>query len=152
MTHRPPHDDECQFALWNSKRMMSAREFRSVVVAHADIALGELLALLLRLNEFHAIAIPDMETVELMFGHWWPSALLMDTRLGRRSNFRFIRDAAVNPAFRSVLIVALTSNWRELSPGELRRVGFDGLCRRPCQAWRLADMLNEHFHLLPGQF
>jgi DNA-binding response OmpR family regulator len=149
MIRRAPHDDECQFALWNPKQVMAVRDFRSVVVAHADAAIGETLALMLRLKGFAAFALADMESVELIFGHWWPRALLLDTRLARQADFGFVREAATSPVFRRVLIIAITGVHRERSVAEIRELGFDGLCSRPLQLSRLVHMLDEHFAPLP---
>ncbi|MBK3787270.1 response regulator receiver protein, partial [Paraburkholderia aspalathi] len=135
MTGRHALENESQFALWNPKRLPTTPLVRSVVVAHGDIAIGESIALLLRLKGFAAAAARDMEFVESTLLHWMPRALLIDTRLCRQNNFRFIRDAASSPSFHSVLIVALSQACREMSPAEIRRVGFDGLCRKPCPLW-----------------
>ncbi|WP_025601049.1 response regulator [Burkholderia sp. WSM2230] len=145
MSHRPPHEDEGQFALWRVKRSPSAVDSRSVVIAHADVPAGESIALLLRLKDFVAVATSTLDNLELMLEHWKPRALLLDTRLCRGDGFQFVRKAARNPEFDGVLIVAMTSVFPFESPSDIRQAGFDGLCRRPCPVWRLADMLEGHF-------
>ncbi|AIP34412.1 response regulator [Paraburkholderia xenovorans LB400] len=146
MTQRPSHEDEGQFALWRSKCPASAVDSLSVVVAHTEIPVGESIALLLRLRGFAAVAMSSMENLELMLEHWKPRALLIDTRLCQADDFRLVRHAASDTAFSSVLIVALTNIFPEESPQDIKRIGFDGLCRRPCPVWRLADVLDGHFH------
>lgn len=141
MSQRPPHDDEAQFALWNDKRPGTAVDAQSVVVAHRDIPVGESVALLLRLKGFAAVATPTLDRLQLMLEHWKPGALLIDTRLCGEDDFQFVRDAVANPAFRGVLIVAMTNVFPEETPSNIRRIGFDGLCRRPCPVWRLAEVL-----------
>lgn len=144
MTQRPPHEDEGLFALWREKRPVSAVDSQSVVVAHAEISVGESIALLLRLKGFVAVATSTMENLELMLEHWKPRALLIDTRLCHADDFRFVRHAASDAAFSGVLIVAMTNTFREETPRDMRQIGFDGLCRRPCPVWRLADVLKGH--------
>jgi DNA-binding NtrC family response regulator len=116
-----------------------------VVVVDADIAVGESIALLLRLKGFSAIHMQHVASVELMLEHWKPQALLVDTRLGKRSDFRFVRNAASDPAFCSTLMGAMTNITPVELPETISRIGFDGLCRRPCPVWRLADLLNVYF-------
>ncbi|CAB3732347.1 response regulator [Paraburkholderia rhynchosiae] len=145
MTHRPPYEDEGQFAVWRLKRSSRPVNCRSVVIAHGDVPVGESLALLLRLRGFTAVATSTMERLELMTEHWKPRALFIDTRLGRADDFRFVRNAASNPAFRNVLMVAMTSVFQHELPRDMRRIGFDGLCRRPCPVWQLAVMLESYF-------
>ncbi|MFL9998862.1 response regulator receiver protein [Paraburkholderia sediminicola] len=144
MARRPPLNDEREFALWNRKRAVSGVDASSVVVAHLEEHIGEALALLLGLGGFVTAYAADMETVEMMLEHWRPSALLIDTRLCRSSDFRYVRKAASNPAFRSVLLIAMTDALPDILPAQLRVLGFDGLCRRPCPLWLLADMLDRH--------
>lgn len=142
MTQRPSHEDETQFALWNYKRTADTLDAPSVMVAHADIGVGESIALLLRLKGLTAVCAADVDALQLMLEHWKPRALLFDTRLGQNDDFRLIRDAAKDPAFANVLIIAMTNIWPGDSPATIRSYGFDGLCRRPCPVWKLADMLN----------
>lgn len=145
MSYRPPHEDEGQFAMWRLKRSPAPVNCRSVIIAHGDVPIGELLALLLRLQGFVAVATSTMERLQLMIEHWKPGALLVDTRLCRANDFSFVRHAASDPAFSGVLLVALTGVFWDEEPTKIRAVGFDGLCRRPCPVWRLADMLEGHF-------
>lgn len=142
MNQRPPLDDESQFALWNHKRPSCRLDSPSVMVAHSDIAVGESIALMLRLKGLTAVCTRDIEALQLMLAHWKPRALLFDTRLGRSSDFRLIREASRDPAFANVLMIAMTNLWPYDSPDEVRNCGFDGLCRRPCPVWRLADIIN----------
>ncbi|MFM0086762.1 response regulator receiver protein [Paraburkholderia sediminicola] len=150
ITQRPPHEDEGQFALWHLKSAISAVNSQSVVVAHPEISVGESIALLLRLKGFVAIARSSMEDLELMLEHWKPRALLIDTRLCHADDFRFVRHAASDPAFSGVVIVAMTNVFPEETARDIRQIGFDGLCRRPCPVWRLADVLEGHFSPLAG--
>lgn len=146
MTRRPPHDDEGQFALWGRKRSTSAVDANSVVVAHAEVSVGESIALLQRLKGFVAVATSTLENVELMPEHWKSRALLIDTRLCHADNFCFVRRAMQDDHFKSVLILAMTNVYPEEPTGDMKRIGFDGLCRRPCPVWKLADVLAGHFH------
>ncbi|MFP3614721.1 response regulator receiver protein [Paraburkholderia sp. SIMBA_050] len=146
MTKRPPHEDEGQLALWRRKPATGPRDFDSVVVAHADISVGESIALLLRLKGFAAIAVQAMEDLDLMLEHWKPRVLLIDTRLCHADDFRFVRHAANDPAFSCVLLVAMTNIFPEEAASNIRQIGFDGLFRRPCPVWRLADLLDGLFH------
>jgi DNA-binding response OmpR family regulator len=151
MTERPPHEDEAQFGLWRLKRSTRTVDAQSVVVAHADISVGESIALLLRLKGFVAIATSTLENLELMLEHWKPRALLIDTRLCHADDFGFVRRAAHDGHFQNVLILAMTNVYPEETAGDMKRIGFDGLCRRPCPVWRLAYVLAGHFHPLPGR-
>lgn len=141
MTQLVTHE-ECQFALWNHKRRAARLDTPTVMVAHADIAAGESIALLLRLKGLTAVCTRDLDALQLMLAHWKPRAVLFDTRLGRSNDFRLIRDAAKDPAFANVLIIAMTHAWPYDSPEEARELGFDGLCRRLCPVWQLADVFN----------
>jgi DNA-binding response OmpR family regulator len=152
MTHRPAHEDEGQFAVWRLKQSSSAVDSRSVVVAHMEVPLGDWMALLLRLKGFVAVATSTMENLELMLEYWKPRALLIDTRLCRPNDFQFVRRAAGNPAFSRVLIVAMTNIFPRETPADIKQAGFDGLFRRPCPVWRLADMLEAHFRPAPDHF
>ncbi|WP_421377159.1 response regulator receiver protein [Paraburkholderia sp. DD10] len=142
MSKRPPYADEGQFALWRQKRQTGAVDSRSVVVAHADVPVGESIALLLRLKGFVAVATPTMEQLSLMLEHWKPGMLLIDTRLCQADDFRFVRRAAKDVAFSSVLLAAMTNVFPEERASHIRQIGFDGLFRRPCEVWRLADLLD----------
>ncbi|RKE37476.1 hypothetical protein B0G76_3731 [Paraburkholderia sp. BL23I1N1] len=148
MTQQPPHEDEGQFALWRLKRPTSAVDSQSVIVAHAEKSVGESIALLLRLKGFIAVATSTMENLELMLEHWMPRALLIDTHLCHADDFRLVRQAAIDAAFSGVLMIALTDVSPEETPNDMRRVGFDGLCCRPCPVWRLVDMLERRCRLL----
>lgn len=150
MTLRPPHEDEGQFALWRAKCPLSEVDSHSVVVAHAEISVGESIALLLRLQGFVAVATASMENLALMLEHWKPRALLIDTRLCQTDDFRFVRSAANEDDFRNVLIIAMTNVFPTETPSDMKQIGFDGLCRRPCPVWKLADVLGEHFRPTPG--
>jgi DNA-binding response OmpR family regulator len=127
MTQRPPHDDDGRSALWHEKLSPGMVDSQSVVVAHADVQVGESIALLLRMKGFVAIATSTMEQLELMIEYWRPRALLLDTCLCHADDFRFIRHAAEDAAFRSVLIITMTNICPAESPQEMRRIGFDGL-------------------------
>jgi DNA-binding NarL/FixJ family response regulator len=107
--------------------------------------------LLLRLKGFVAVVTSTMASLELMLEHWKPRALLIDTRLCQVDDFRFVRHAARDAAFSSVLIVAMTNVFPEETPRDMMQIGFDGLCRRPCPVWRLADLLEGHFHASPDR-
>ncbi|RKE24340.1 CheY-like chemotaxis protein [Paraburkholderia sp. BL23I1N1] len=141
MTQRPPHEDEGQFALWRLKSPTSAVDSQSMVVAHAEVSVGESMALLLRLKGFVAVATSTMENLELMLEHWKPRVLLIDTRLCHADDFRFVRQAAGDAAFDGVLIVAMTNIFPEETARDIRQIGFDGLCRKPCPVWKLAEAL-----------
>ena len=85
----------------------------------------------------------NIASIETMLLHYWkPEAIFVDTRLGRLSNFRFVRAAAGDPAFHSTLIFAMTSAVSDELPETMKEIGFDGLCRKRCPVWRLAEMLN----------
>jgi DNA-binding response OmpR family regulator len=149
MTRRPPHEDERQFALWHSKRTPGEVDSQGVVVAHADISVGESVALLLRLKGFVAVSTSTMENFTLMLEYWKPRAVLIDTRLCHADDFRFVREAAQDDEFRSVLMIAMTKAFPEETPHDMKQIGFDGLCRRPCPVWKLADMLDGVFRRSP---
>nr|WKF60861.1 hypothetical protein HUO10_005383 [Paraburkholderia busanensis] len=142
MSQRPPHDDETEYALWQSKPKAGRVDAHSVVIAHSDLCIGESIALLLRLKGFVAVSARDIESLELMIEHWKPRAMIIDTRLCLADDFQFVRRASADVAFKRVLIIAMTSRTVEESPRNMRAVGFDGLCRRPCPLWRLSDMLG----------
>lgn len=149
MTLRPAHDNGEQFALWRVKPPARAVDSQSVVITHTEIPVGESIALLLRLKGFVAVATSTMENLELMLEHWKPRALLIDTRLCHANDFRFVRHAASDAAFTSVLMVAMTNAVPEERPRAMKRIGFDGLCRGPCPVWRLAEFLEGHLRHVP---
>ncbi|WP_310134368.1 response regulator receiver protein [Paraburkholderia terricola] len=131
--------------MWRQKRLTGAVDSESVVVAHADVPVGESITLLLRLEGFAAVATPTMEQLDLMLEHWKPRVLLIDTRLCHADDFRFVRRAASDAAFSSVLLVAMTNVLPEERASYIRQIGFDGLVRRPCEVWRIADLLDGLF-------
>lgn len=135
---------ERRFGLWNPKRFCGRGGRGNVLVAHANVCIGESIALMLRLKGFGAVTRTEADAVELMLENWCPATLLFDTELGRGSNFRMIRDLASDPLFSSLLIIAITHVYDSRTPAEIRRVGFDGLCLSPCPVWMLIDMLREH--------
>lgn len=137
--------------MWRLKRPLRTVDSQSVVVAHTNIAVGESIALLLRLKGFVAVATSTMENLELMLEHWKPRALLIDTRLCVADDFRFVRHAASDDAFNNVLIVAMTNIFPLETSHDIKRIGFDGLCRRPCPVWKLADVLEGHFDPEPDR-
>lgn len=144
MSQRPSHDDQSQFALWNRKEAR-AQGTRTVIVAHADAAIGESLALLLKLKGFAAVTAKGLDEVALMLTYWKPQAIFIDTRLGHASGFALVRAVAHDKAYAHILIVAMSNIVTEDSLQEMKDAGFDGLCRRPCPVWRLTDMLGEFF-------
>jgi DNA-binding response OmpR family regulator len=145
VTQRSPHDSTNRFVLWNRKQASCAGVRGNVIVAHAEWAIGESIALLLRLKGFGAETVIDLSSVELMLGYWTPDALLLDTRLGKPTDFRFVRAAATNPAYTSTLLIALSNFYPAETADEIRRIGFDGLCQRPCPLWQLTDILAGFF-------
>lgn len=80
MTQRSPHDSTTRFVLWNRKHAHCASGPASVVVAHADRAIGESIALLLQLRGFAAVTATGLPTVRLMLDYWSPDALFLDSR------------------------------------------------------------------------
>jgi hypothetical protein len=61
MTYRPPHEDEGRFALWGRNRPVTAVDSQSVLLAHADVSVGESIALLLRLKRVVAVATVELQ-------------------------------------------------------------------------------------------
>jgi DNA-binding response OmpR family regulator len=149
VTQRRPQDIDTQSGLWSRKRFADARLAQTVVVAHGSTAVGESIALLLNLAGFVAFSIRDIASIEIMLQYWKPGAVLVDTRLCGESDFRFVREAANDPAFGATLFLAMTSVMPEESPEAIKDIGFDGLCRKPCPVWKLADMLHVHFAQCP---
>lgn len=143
MSARPPHDDENEVSVWNRKSFIGGSALYSVIVAHADTSVAESIALLLRLKGFAAVVAVDLDSLALMLGHWTPDALLIETRLCRANDFEFVRQAAQHKRLRTIFFVALTDIHVVEQPQSMRSSGFDGLCRKPCPVWRLADMLRQ---------
>ncbi|MFL9858673.1 hypothetical protein [Paraburkholderia madseniana] len=50
-----------------------------------------------------------MEKLELLLEHWKPREVLIDTRLCKADDFRFVRDAASDTAFSGVVMVEMTN-------------------------------------------
>jgi DNA-binding NtrC family response regulator len=146
VSHRPPHDDELIFSIWNRKRSPLVETTPpTVLVAHSDLAVGESIAVLLRCEGFSAIHCNDANAVRLMLECWTPGAVLIDTRMDRANSLGFVQDISRHPGFANVLLVAMTRIFIAETPGQMKQLGYDGLCRTPCPVWKLADMLRDHF-------
>ncbi len=146
MTMRPSHDSGCEFALWGRRCVAGKSDSFSVVIVHPELAMGESIALLLRLRGVSAVNVRELEAVQLMLEHWSPGVLLIDTRLGSVNIDRLMRYARREAGSAQMLFVALTGNMSNESPAEIRKAGFDGFFRRLCPVWRIADILDEYWH------
>ena len=150
MSNRPPYDDSAQHALWNRKKFPPILPvFRRVIVAHADSAVGESMALMLGLKGYPSIYASDLRSTRRLFDEWGAQALLLDTRLDIETGFAFVRGFTCNSTNASRLVIGLSSIFPEDSMPILKTVGFDGHCRRPCPLWRLSDILSEFFDRAP---
>jgi DNA-binding response OmpR family regulator len=145
VSQRLPHDDEIEFSVWNHKRAPRFETSRRVIVAHADRSVGESIALILGLKGFTALYAKDFEMARVLLGSWDPQVLLIDTRLETSFGFAFTETFAADPAHADRFLIAMTDIISEEPVEALKAVGFDGLCRRPCPVWKLADMLNQYF-------
>ena len=145
MKERPAYEEELRGALWHRKRTILTNSRPSIVVAHFDQSAAEATALLLRLVGFPAVHAPDFESLNLVLEHWTPRVLLIDTRLMSSRNITSVQDLLNDPAYKRVLFLAMAGTTPGERGEELKRIGFDGFCRRPCEIWGITRIQNEHF-------
>lgn len=150
MGRRLPGEDETQFALWTFNRRQSLRAGRRVLVAHKDRAVGQSISMLLRLKGLEATFAQDRESVGQLLQSDTPAVILLDTRLDEGPRYELTRRLRADPVNADLLIIAM-SNFAPSEPIEdLRLAGFDGHFRRPCETWRMIDVLVtflEYSHL-----
>lgn len=150
MGRRLPGEDETQFALWTFKRFQSQSTNRRVLVAHQDRPVGESISMLLGLKGLEATFAEDRDQISQLFRSDMPAVVLMDTRLDDRPNYEFTRSLRAEAASTNLLLIAM-SDFAPVEPIEdLRLAGFDGHFRRPCETWRVIDVLVtflEYSHL-----
>lgn len=150
MTRRLPSEDETQFALWTFNRGHGPRANRRVLVAHKDRAVGESISMLLRLKGLEATFANDRERIDQLIQSEVPAVILLDTRLDEGPGYELTQRLRAETSCDDLLLVAM-SNFAPSEPIEdLRRAGFDGHFRRPCETWRVIDVLVtflEYSHL-----
>jgi CheY-like chemotaxis protein len=150
MGRRLPTEDEPQFALWTFKHRQSPCSNRRVLVAHKDKTVGESMSMLLRLKGLETTFAQDIADVDQKLGFEVPAVMLLDTRLDQSPEYELTKRLRADPAFDNLLLIAM-SNFAPSEPIEdLRRAGFDGHFRRPCETWRMIDVLVtflEYSHL-----
>jgi len=145
VTRRMVLDDESEFALWKSDRYACENTCPKVVIAHQDRPIGTSLCRLLSMKGYQTVYAYDIAAARAYLKCWEPEALLFDTRLDARSDYRFVRDARAEMWTAALLMVALSNIWPLDSIPALRKAGFDGHCRRPCSLWRLSELLDTYF-------
>lgn len=150
MNRRLPSEDETQFALWTFNRRQAPRTNRRVLVAHKDKAVGESISMLLRLKGLEATFADERTRIDESMRAQTPAVMLLDTRLDEGPDYTLTRQLRADSAFDDLLLIAM-SNFAPSEPIEnLRRAGFDGHFRRPCETWRVIDVLVtflEYSHL-----
>lgn len=150
MARRSPSEDETQFALWTFNRRQAPLTNRRVLVAHKDKAVGESIAMLLRLKSLEAKAAQDREQVSRLLRSDIPGVVLLDTRLDEGPDYELTRSLRSEASSADLLLIAM-SNFAPNEPVDaLQRAGFDGHFRRPCETWRVIDVLVtfvEYSHL-----
>lgn len=150
MARRLPSEDETQFALWTFNRCHAPRRNRRVLVAHKDPAVGESISMLLRLKGLEATFAHERERFEQLIQSEVPAVILLDTRLDQGPGYQLTRQLRAGMSSDDLLLIAM-SNFAPNEPIEdLRRAGFDGHFRRPCETWRVIDVLVtflEYSHL-----
>jgi len=150
MTRRLPSEDETQFALWTFNRRQVPRTNRRVLVAHQDRAVGESISMLLRLKGLEAAFADGREQIDRLIESQTPAVMLLDTRLDEGPVYELTRQLRADASPDNLLLIAM-SNFAPSEPIEdLRRAGFDGHFRRPCETWRVIDVLVtflEYSHL-----
>lgn len=151
MGRRLPTEDETQFALWTFKRRQSPCSNRRVLVAHEDKAVGESISMLLRLKGLETVFTQDGARIDQLLRSYAPAVMLLDTRLDQAPRYELTKRLRADPTFDNLLLIAMSN----FAPGEpiedLRQAGFDGHFRRPCETWRMIDVLVtflEYSHLL----
>ncbi|MDB5784142.1 hypothetical protein [Caballeronia mineralivorans] len=145
MTRRPVEADYDQFALWNSKHVLTPMVNRRVVIAHHDPMIGESFVLLLGLKGLAAQHVMDVDGLTALIDDWHPQALMFDTRLGIGEHSGFVRKLSDNPTHAAMLLLALSNFLPEDSVSTLQAAGYDGHCRRPCAMWRVSEVLGDFF-------
>lgn len=141
MARRLPSEDESQFAFWSFNRRQSPNANKRVLVAHKDRAVGESISMLLRLKGMDSAFAQDHESICELLQTQMPAVVLMDTRLDAGPNYEFMQRLRSEAASENLLMVAM-SNFFPHEPIEaLQLAGFDGHFRRPCETWRVIDVL-----------
>jgi CheY-like chemotaxis protein len=150
MARRLPSEDETQFALWTFNRWRGPRTNQRVLVAHQDRAVGQSISMMLRMKGLQATFADDREHIDEVIRAEVPAVILMDTRLDQGPGYELTRRLRAETSSDDLLLIAM----RNFAPSEpieeLRRAGFDGHFKRPCETWRVIDILVtflEYSHL-----
>jgi DNA-binding response OmpR family regulator len=146
VTDRSWLDDVEVFYVWNTRRMPRPPGSRRVVIAHRNASVGESIGLLLKIKGYQCRCASDIGALEWCVQSCDPHAVLVETGLAGAGN-PLVRRLATNAMGESRLMLALSDLWGLDEWQALRRAGFDGLVRRPCPAWRMADALDTYFRM-----
>ncbi|MDR5806114.1 histidine kinase [Caballeronia sp. LZ001] len=149
MTGRLPLDDEQEFALWRPDSKVVVTSKRRIVIGHKDRPIGKSLALLLSTRGFEAIHASEMGDARRFLQHWKAHALLLDTRMDTPPDFETVRQLRRTEHTAGLLIIAMSNIQPLDSLPSMKEAGFDGHVRRPCSLWRLTDLIESHFGIVP---
>jgi DNA-binding response OmpR family regulator len=142
MNHRAYEARSSHCALWNRKTERVPSGHRRVLVAHADRDLGESIVLLLGLKGFSAQHVANVTALRSTLETWQPQAVFLDTRIGGIENYALARELRTASHGLPRLLIAMSSFLPEEPIDLLKEAGYDGLSRRPCPMWQIADLLD----------
>jgi DNA-binding response OmpR family regulator len=132
-------------ALWNRKTGRFPTAHRRVLVAHADRGIGESIVLLLGLKGFSAQHVANVTTLRSILETWQPQAVFLDTRIGGIDNYALARELRATSQGSPRLLIAMSSFLPDEPMDLLKDAGYDGLSRRPCPMWQIADLLDSFY-------
>lgn len=76
-----------------------------------------------------------------MIKTWGPSIVLLDTRLDNAPDYSFAKHCRSEKSSTDLLLIAMSNFAPRESIENLKLAGFDGHFRRPCETWRIIDVL-----------
>ncbi|WP_144107487.1 histidine kinase [Paraburkholderia sp. BCC1886] len=141
MARRLPTENESEFALWTFARSRPAKINRRVLVIHLDRNVGESIATLLRVKGMLASFAGGIREAAVTLDIWAPAIILLDTRVDDQS-YAFAKRCREHENTSNVLLVAMSNFAPRESIEDLKAAGFDGHFRRPCETWRIIDVLS----------
>ena len=144
MSRRLPGENESEYALWNFGAAPLAVGNRRVLVIHKDHAVGESIVMLLKLKNLDAIYKPAPAQARSTIKSRRPAVILLDTRTDD-ADYSFAKAFGHRMSRPDLLLIAMSNFAPRESVETLRQAGFDGHFRRPCETWRIIDVLVSFF-------
>jgi DNA-binding response OmpR family regulator len=132
-------------ALWNRKSAIESAIAPRVLIASADVNVGESMVLLLGLKGYPSRLATNAVSVHTVLDQWTPQAIFLDSRIGGVAHLEVASRVSQRSDSSEVMLIAMSGGGSEEVEKQSRSAGYDGYLRRPCPIWQMADILNNFF-------